>query len=140
MKLCWRKRRIKFCFRYQKYINIFFNYMLQRLKLVPLWIYINLCKDQPIDVFTTYIFQSFMGFRESSSIKIWWDFIWFFQNLTPLYRFIARVIKRIWLTYHELVLENSSSAPVYTLKNTITYLKTVKYRVSDWNRFIKPGT
>ena len=29
-----------------------------------------MCKDQPIDVFTMYIFQSFMGFRESSSIKI----------------------------------------------------------------------
>ena len=36
---------------------------------------LKLCKDQPIDVFTTYIFQSFMGFRESSSIKIWWNFI-----------------------------------------------------------------
>ena len=41
---------------------------------------------------------------------------------------------------HELVLQNSSSAPVYTLKNTITYLKAVNYRVSDWNRSIKQGT
>ena len=49
--------------------------------------------------FTTYIFQSFMGFRVSSSIKIWWNFIRFFKNLIPLYRFMARVTKIIWLTY-----------------------------------------
>ena len=95
----WRKRRIKFCFRYQKYINIFVNYMLQRLKLVLQRIYVKMCKDQSIDVFTTYIFQSFMGFRENSSIKIWWNFMWFFKKLIPPYRFITRVTKRIWLTY-----------------------------------------
>ena len=98
MKLYWGKRRIKFCFRYQKYINIFVNYMLQRLKVIPQRIYVKLYKDQPTNVFTTYIFQSFMGFRKSSSIKIWLNFILFFQNLTR-YRFIARVTKRIWLTY-----------------------------------------
>ena len=34
---------------------------------------------------------------------------------------------------HELVLENSSSAPVYTLQNTIAYFKAVKYSVPDWD-------
>ena len=37
---------------------------------------------------------------------------------------------------HELVLENSSSAPVYTLQNAITYFKAVKYWVSDWDSLL----
>ena len=38
---------------------------------------------------------------------------------------------------HELVLKNSSSAPVFTLQNNITYLKAVKYWVSDWGIYVK---
>ena len=38
---------------------------------------------------------------------------------------------------HELVLENSSSAAVYTLLNTIIYLKSQSIWISDWSRSIK---
>ena len=38
---------------------------------------------------------------------------------------------------HKLVCKNSSSAPVYTLQNTINYFKAIKYWVSDWDRSIK---
>ena len=58
MKLWWRKRRINFCFRYQKYISIFVNYMLQRIKLIPQRIYVKLCKDQPVDFFRMFVIFS----------------------------------------------------------------------------------
>ena len=75
------------------------NYMLSRGKLVPQTIYVKLCKDQPIDVFMTYIFQSFKGIRENFAVKIWWNFTCFFKNSIFPYRFMARVAKTIWLTY-----------------------------------------
>ena len=75
------------------------NYMLSRGKLVPRTIYVKLCKDQPIDVFMTYIFQSFKRIRENFAVKIWWNFTCFFKNSIFPYRFMARVAKTIWLTY-----------------------------------------
>ena len=97
MKLYWTKRRINFFFRNQNYINRFTNYMLWSVKLIPQGVYVKLGKDQPIDDFMTYIFKSFTRIRENFSIKIWWNFMWFFKNLILLYRFMTSVTKRIWL-------------------------------------------
>ena len=65
-----KEKKNQFCFRYQMCINIFVSYMLLRLKPIPQRICVKLCKDQPIDVLTTYISQSFTAFRESFSINI----------------------------------------------------------------------
>ena len=126
MKLYWRKRRISFCFRYQKYINIFVNYMCRDLNLFRRGFMLRLCKDQPIDVSTTHIFQSFTGFRESSSVKIWWSFMWLFKNLILPYRFIATVTERIWLNYLMMNV---------MLRYWVTSLQTprVSHVVSTWN-------
>ena len=61
--------------------------MFSRVKLIPQRIYVKLCKDQPIDVFMTNIFQSFTWFGESFSM-------WFFKNWILPYRFMARVTKK----------------------------------------------
>ena len=99
MKLYWRKRRINFCFRYKKYINVFVNYTLYRVRLIDLLsIYVKLCKDQPTEVSMTYMFHT-LRVQGTSSIKIWWNFIWFLKNGISPYRFVARVTKKIGLTY-----------------------------------------
>ena len=76
-----KEKKNQFCFRYQMRINFFVSYMLSRLKLIPQRIYVKLCKYQLIDVFTTYVFQSYTGFRESFSINIWWNFMLLFNPI-----------------------------------------------------------
>ena len=60
----------------------------------PQKIYVKLSKNQPIDVFTAYIFQSFTWFRNSSSMKIWWNFMPFFINLIPPVRIYGQSYKK----------------------------------------------
>ena len=69
-----------------------------RLKLILQRFYVKLCKDQPIDVFTTYVYQSFTGFRGRPSIMIWRNFTWFFKNWMLLYRFMELRKESDWFT------------------------------------------
>ena len=71
-ELYWRKRRINFCFRHQKYINIFVNYMLQGLKRIPQRIYVKLCKDQPTDVLWRIFSKALRGSVRASLLRFDW--------------------------------------------------------------------
>ena len=93
-----KEKKNQFCFRYQMCINIFVSYMLLRLKPTPQRICVKLCKDQSIDVLTTYISQSFTGFRESFSINIWWNLTSLFKNLIPR-TYLWQALRKKWLTY-----------------------------------------